>query len=65
MKISHLNIRSIFTGFNDFKDIVLDNSFDIVLLTETWLNQDTNANFSIPEYVFFHKDRLGRALTNH
>lgn len=61
MKIAHLNIRSIFTGFQEFREIVIDNDLDVMLLSETWLGPDHKSDMvSIPGYIFFRKDRAGR-----
>ncbi|KAG5861664.1 hypothetical protein JTB14_016820 [Gonioctena quinquepunctata] len=61
MKIAHLNIRSLFTGFQEFKEIVLENDIDIMLLSETWLGPDDHSVVvDIPGYTLFRKDRVGR-----
>lgn len=61
MKIAHLNIRSIFTGFDHFSHIVQENDFDVVVITETWLNNGVDsAHVSLPGYNFFRRDRVGR-----
>lgn len=61
VKIGHLNVRSLFTGFEEFSDLVLNNNFDIMCVSETWLNKDLPSDIvSIPNYSFFRKDRLSR-----
>lgn len=61
MKIAHINIRSIFTGFNDFSRIVLEEDFDILAVSETWLSDDVDVNLvAIPGYHFLHKPRATR-----
>lgn len=61
MIIAHLNIRSVFTGFNDFSNLVLEKNFDVVILTETWLSDDVNSEvIAIPGYAFYRRDRQGR-----
>ena len=58
MKISHINIRSIFTGFDEFSTLVLTNKLDIIFVTETWLTDGVGSQaVSLPEYNFFRKDR--------
>lgn len=48
-----------FTGFSDFSELVRSEGFDIVMVTETWLNgENVSAILSIPGYSFCHKDRL-------
>lgn len=61
MKVGHLNVRSLFTGFNELRHEVERNEFDIFMLSETWLSDgDNSALFEIPNYQFFRKDRVGR-----
>jgi hypothetical protein len=38
--IGHLNVRSLFTSFNEFTNIILRNDLDIVAVSETWLSYD-------------------------
>lgn len=58
MKIAHLNVRSMFTGFDEFLTLVHRENFDIILLTETWLTDVITSNlFNIPGYIFFRHDR--------
>nr|CAH7716352.1 unnamed protein product [Callosobruchus chinensis] len=41
--------------------MVLGNSFDVMCVTETWLNPDLPSDsVSIPGFTFLRKDRLGR-----
>lgn len=59
MKIAHINIRSIFTGFDDFARIVEENDFDVIMVTETWLNDGVeSAVVCLPGYKIFRKDRV-------
>lgn len=61
MKIAHLNIRSIFTGFNEFVSMVLENEFDVISITETWLSDEVDpVVIQIPGYTFFNKNRERR-----
>ena len=61
-RIAHLNLRSIFTGFQEFVDLINDNDFDVVAVTETWLNAEILSDaVSINEYNLVRKDRpIGR-----
>lgn len=60
-KVAQFNIRSIFTGFHDFKSLVEDCDFDLIFLTETWLSDgDETATFIIPGYRLIREDRRGR-----
>lgn len=61
MKIAHLNIRSVFTGFNNFAVLVREQQFDVVLVTETWLSPNIlDEIVALPGYTFLRKDRTGR-----
>lgn len=60
LKVGHLNIRSLFTGFLEFKTIFQRYDFDVFFLTETWLSGDDGVDiFDIPGYRMVHRDRLG------
>ena len=61
LQIGHLNIRSIFTGFHEFKILIENRDFDIIFLTETWFSDgDDTGVFGIPGYRIIRKDRIGR-----
>lgn len=61
IKIGHLNVRSLYTGFNELIDIINNNKLDILALSETWLSEDTPLDaFSIPGFNLYRKDRLTR-----
>lgn len=61
VKIGHLNVRSLFTGFEEFSDLVLKNDLDIMCVSETWLNKDVPSDVvNIPNYSFFRMDRVSR-----
>lgn len=59
--IGHLNVRSLLTHFDEFKTLVEQHNFDILLLSETWLNPGDNTEyFNIPNYNLIRRDRMGR-----
>lgn len=62
LKVGHLNLRSIFTGFVDLQHIISDDRFDILAVTETWLNSDiATSEVGITGYNFYRNDRhIGR-----
>lgn len=58
LKISHLNIRSLPAHFDEFRILMHDNPFDIMCLTETWLNSsDSNDEIHIDGYNIIRTDR--------
>lgn len=61
MKVMSLNIRSLLPKIEEFRKIVLDNDYDIVTVTETWLSQNIpNEHVLINGYKLFRNDRSGR-----
>lgn len=61
MKIGHLNVRSLISSFNNFIELIEDQHFDVIGITETWLNDDILTDrVNIPGYRLFRKDREGR-----
>ena len=60
MKIAHLNVRSLLAHFNELKQIIFDNDFDIVCITETWLNSGLDSDsVNVDGYTFYRRDRRG------
>lgn len=61
-KIGHLNVRSLLAGFNDFSQLIIENSFDVFFVSETWLSADVPSDIvMLPGYNFFRKDHsIGR-----
>lgn len=58
LKIGHLNVRSLFTGFDEFQSLVLNNDLDIVGVTETWLSDNIVSDIvGIDGFKFYRKDR--------
>lgn len=61
LKVGHLNVRSLFTGFDHLSNLITDNNFNIMCVTETWLNSSISSDaVLINGYNFFRKDREGR-----
>ena len=58
LKIAHLNIRSLPGHLDEFRILMKDNPFDIMCLTETWLNSsDTDDELLIDGYNLIRNDR--------
>jgi hypothetical protein len=57
--IGHLNVRSLFTSFNEFTNIILRNYLDIVAVSETWLSYDICSDIvKITGYKLYRRDRF-------
>ena len=62
ISIIHINCRSLYANFEKLK-ILLDNLefvFDVIALTETWINEDNANIFSLDGYVFCHTNRTNK-----
>ena len=55
----HLNIRSISNKFDSFKNLIdtLNIPFQIIGLTETWLNDNNMDCFTLNDYEYFGSNR--------
>lgn len=61
IKIAHLNVRSLTANFNNFRDFVVQNDYDIVGVSETWLTTNvTSESISIYGYNIIRCDRISR-----
>lgn len=61
LNFCHLNIRSISTGFDLFSELVTGESYDVLGLSETFLNKNTHDSvIRIPGYKVIRNDREGR-----
>ena len=59
----HVNIRSLNKHFDDLKlflDNPTQNPFSVIGLSETWVTQDSNQPYSLPDYDFVVKNRQER-----
>lgn len=58
LKIFYLNIRSLLSNLDEVKATLLDGTFDIVALTETWLhNQCCNSLLEVDGFTLYRQDR--------
>lgn len=56
--MAHLNLRSIFTGFQELVGVVRRKDFDVLAVSETWLNSDVGSDVvQIGGYNFHRCDR--------
>ena len=61
MKLAHLNVPSLFAGFNEFSNLIQELDLDLVGISETWLSNDVSSDaIAIPGYSIFRSDRAGR-----
>lgn len=61
LKVCHLNVRSLPAHFDEIQALIQVNSFDIFLMTETWLNSTWEDNLiNIDGYDIFPCDRKDR-----
>ena len=58
LKISHLNIRSMYPKLDAIRLLLRDQPFDIFTISETWLNPTiTRQELLIPGYTILRQDR--------
>ncbi len=58
LKIGQLNVRSLPAHYDEIKQILLNTDFDIMAITETWLNNNISNNMvKIPGYKMYRRDR--------
>lgn len=58
IKLVHVNVRSLLQHFDDIVVNLLDGTFDIVALTESWLHQNCSDNLiKVPGYKHYRLDR--------
>lgn len=61
LNICHVNIRSLNSNFCLFKEFFRTHSFDIIAVSETWLNFNmSDAQFKLPSFTLFRNYRTNR-----
>jgi len=61
LKIAHLNIRSLIANLACLKDYINNNSYDLICLSETWLNPTIlNTAVEVDGYKLFRWDRYNQ-----
>ena len=61
LKIGHLNIRSIRNNIDQFKHEFRNRKFDILTISETWLNEyDSNEEIYCKGYEIIRQDRRAK-----
>ena len=61
LKVYYVNARSLRNKFTDLEEIAYSDNYDIIGITETWLNTDVRdylAEYKIPGYTMFEKSRV-------
>jgi hypothetical protein len=60
----HLNSRSLLGNFDKFQSLIanLNNTFSLIGVTETWLNDQTSDTVNIPGYYFISNHRKHKTV---
>lgn len=60
LKICHLNIRSLSAHYIELLNFISVNSYDVITLSETWLNDSIpSAGLCLKDYFLLRRDRSG------
>ena len=60
IRLAHLNVRSLLPKVHDVTDLLFNRGIDVLVLTETWLDQRENHNIIFNGYSVSRFDRDGR-----
>lgn len=61
LRICHVNCQSLLSHFDEFKNFFLQEDYQIICMSETWLRPAVpDAMVQIPGYVLYRCDRKGR-----
>lgn len=61
LSLAHINVRSLTNNFLGFKEFILQEDYDIVGLSETWLSEMISSDVvQVNNYNFIRKDRASR-----
>lgn len=64
LRILYQNVRGIRTKVNATYRSILNDNFDVIIFTETWLNSNINTNEFIDDrYVVYRRDRESSSST--
>ena len=56
--MTHFNAQGLQTKFNTLKDFIADTEYDIIAISETWLDKEVMSSEFTPEgYITYRKDR--------
>lgn len=63
ISLLHLNCRSLLGNFDKFRALTMNllNSFSVVGISETWLNDETSDLVNLPGYNFISNHRLSKS----
>lgn len=63
LKIYYQNVRGLRTKSHSFLSNIINSDYDVICLTETWLNSDFfSGEFFDPRYNVYRRDRCGREV---
>lgn len=57
LKIFFSNVRSIVNKINDFRSLVCEYDFDVIIVNESWLNNNIPDKYVIENYNLYRRDR--------
>ena len=60
LRLAHLNVRSLLPKLEQVRVLLIDNNFDILVLTETWLHSDIEQHVEFDGYRVVRCDRVER-----
>lgn len=59
--MSHVNVRSLISSFQLFTDLIVDNDFTVIALSETWLSPNVSSQqLKLTDYDLVRSDRESR-----
>lgn len=59
LKIAHANTQSLLAHIDEFRSIFVNSSFDIILISESWLKPSVNdRSVEVHGYKLYRNDRL-------
>ena len=60
VRLAHLNVRSLLPKLQEITDLLINQGIDVLVLTETWLDQRVHHGIKFDGYSISRYDRDGR-----
>lgn len=51
LRVGHDNVNSLLPSYNDFVSVVINEYFDIIAVSETWLSDINTQNYTFSEEI--------------